>query len=456
MPNPKDTTDAKAFSDLKVERFAHGGVGVARTASGQVCFIPKTAPGDRVEANLVRMKKRFATLELVRIIEPSPERVAAPCPYFLHCSGCAYQHLRDADQVKAKAQVLDETLARYLPGRSFVTEPVVAAQQTTWYRNRISLHLERGALGFVDSVLSQHVPIERCLLATATIHEMLDKVQPWLHGSGQALAPFIENVTLRSSAHQNMGMAILVTRAGAEAAFMRSQKAQIAHHRSLVDLAHAMEGHSLYVSLRHVEAGTPVQVLAHVAGPRYLEEKIGPYVLRISPDAFFQNHRGQAEKLYRRVQAEVDRRQARSILELYSGIGALTHFLAGAGRSVLAIESNGGAVADAKSSAAHNNLSGVEFLESSVEHAASIVKSLATVFDLAVINPPRTGCTLKAIDVLARSQIKSLLYISCAPATLTRDIVALEAHGFHLHRIVPFDMFPQTWHLETLAILERT
>lgn len=451
-PQPGDVVE------LTVHELGYGGVGVARHATGLVCLVPRTLPGEHIEATIVQRKARLAQARVQRIVQPSPLRVQAPCTHFAECGGCHLQHLGYADQLRAKHAVLCRDVRRGLGDVvADLVAPVEPSPDPLGYRNRVFHHVASGRIGFVDSTDGGLVTIAACAVAEPAVQEVTDRVRAWLVGTGRVWADDLLDLLVRSGPEG--ALCVLVTAAEFEsAASLRRVAVGQRGPRldALRDLVSALAPASLFVSPKPRHRRTMFgDAFVHLGGATHVVQEILGLRLHLSPGSFAQANSAVASALYARAVELLAPAPAADVLDLYSGSGALALHLARGGGRVIAVECNADAVADARANATRNGIMNVDWRVGRSEDAVDeLVRQGAGVAYVSV-NPPRAGLAPQIPGALARLAPRRVVYLSCAPPSLLRDLGRLQAVGYRVTAMQPFDMFPQTHHLEIVTLLER-
>jgi 23S rRNA (uracil1939-C5)-methyltransferase len=416
---------------IEIESLAYGGAGVGRLR-GEVFFVQGSAPGELVEVEATRRYRRHREARLLEVLRASPERVVPPCPHFGRCGGCQWQHLSATAQLEAKIGALTEALVRVgkvprerLAGR--VT--ALAAPAQYGYRRRCRFEVDaRGRLCFHELGGVNLVAIERCDLLSPALRSVSEAIGAAL--AGQPIAG-LTHVELCEAAGHTAAEAVLEP-----GAFTAAARASLESWRAAP------------VGLAGVVVREGDRVIAELGAPQ-LEEP--PLLLR--PDVFSQPSQAGSELLRAQAIEAAGIQTGDRVLELYCGSGNFTFALAELGREVCAIEQDGHALRLARKALPAPLQAKVDFIEGD---AASLAPrwSREPGFDVAVLDPPRAGARL-LLEPLARTVHRRIAYVSCDPATLARDVAVLEPLGFELTRAVVLDLFPQTYHLETVATLDR-
>ena len=429
MPH-NDTQDPVT---LQIDRLSYGPYGIGRHL-GKAVMIPHTAPGDQLEARIVESKQRYAMGETARLISPSALRQTPPCPYFTACGGCSWQHVRYEAQLRAKQDSVADALRRIGKLTDFELRPIVPASTEYNYRRRIRLQVgTNNTLGFFGTASHQLVEIRSCLIADERVNKAIDL----LHHSIRRLRTAIEYVEIVAGDEAAKVVAVI----GAVAPFAPEDES------ICEDLTRETETiRGLIFTGDHWRRtwGQTAITIALGAGLR----------LSVDADVFTQvNAAGNREMLQALLGAAQFDRSDR-VLELYCGSGNFTLPIAQQAREVIAVEGDKTALRCGKLSAQKNNLTNVRWTCAAVPKAVADFRRRREEFTKIVLDPPRAGAKDIAAS-LPDLNASRIVYISCNPATLARDLAELAKGGYRLQMIQPFDFFPQTFHVETLAVTER-
>ena len=411
-----------------IEDIAFGGEGVLKN-EGKVIFIPFTAPQDEGIFEITTEKKTHAFGKLKSLIHPSPQRTSPLCPVFERCGGCQFQHISYPHQLKIKEKFISDALTR-IGKISFPILPIFSAPKQFAYRQYITLHLRtiqnELVAGFVGHNPSEFIPIPTCPIFC----EQNDPV----FSSLKKLLKALSCVSFKKAQVKLLKTSSLYIAVFSFFPTLPKNAQQILE-------SHASEWAALHLS-------SPSE--KHFWGLEYLALSFLGLTLYSSPHSFLQNFTEQSEALHSFILSSVSS-QSKKILDLYCGIGITSLLLAREGKEVCGVELNLKAIELALLNATKNNLK-AEFKQGKVE---ILLPQLLTTFqpDCVILNPPRTGLDPQVIAALNSSPPKELLYISCMPATLARDLPKLTQ--FKIHAIQPFDMFPQTTHVETVVALKQ-
>lgn len=412
--------------ELTITALSHAGEGIGKH-NGRTVFVPYALPGEVVRVSLIEEKKNFARARLIEIVTPASERVAPPCPHYFTptaspnsvCGGCQLQHLTYEAQLAFKQRAVSEQLTRV----GGLTNPPVRAPlpapEPFGYRNHVQMvFTEQGQLGFRAAQSHTVVPITECRL----LHPALAHLWPRITLAPEAL-PAVQRLTLRVGAEDDT---LIIFEAPDDA--------------PEVEL-------DLPVSAALLR---PDGASLALAGRDYVLEVVRGRTFKISAGSFFQVNTAQAATLVQLVLDGLALRGGETVLDLYCGVGLFSAFIAPIAGRVVGVEAFAPAVADLVENL--DEFENVAVYEAAVEVA---LPELALTADAIVLDPPRAGCTPEALEAFVGCGATRIVYVSCDPATLARDAKRLSAHGYTLTSVQPVDMFPQTHHIECVAVFQR-
>jgi 23S rRNA (uracil1939-C5)-methyltransferase len=401
--------------EISVTTFVYGGECLGRLPDGRAVFVPLTLPGERVRVVLTEEKRRFARAELLEVVEASDQRIRPRCPHFTTCGGCHYQHMPYEAQLAAKRDILVDQLERIGGIENPPVFETVPSPQPFNYRNHIQFQLSPlGHLGFFKHASDQVLEIQECHLPQDPINVV------WPQLELEAI-PGMERVGFRLGSDDDL-MII----------FQGSQSS--VPEFSVED-----------INLSAVHLGPfGRQVLA---GSDHLQLQVIDREFRVSADSFFQVNIPVAERLVEHILAQIDIDRNSQVLDVYAGVGLFSGFIARQVAQVVAVESAESSCADFVV-----NLDEFDNTELYQAQAELVLPELDLQPDLILLDPPRAGLDVKVVDALVRMGPDTIVYVSCDPATMARDAKRLVKGGYRLENITPFDMFPQTYHLESVGI----
>ena len=431
---------------LEITRLAHGGQGVGHL-DGLAVFVPRTLPGDVVDVRLTERRKRHAVAELLALRQASPLRVPAPCPLYDRCGGCHLQHLGYDDQLANKTQQVRDCLTRIGKLPEAPVLPALPSPQPFGYRNKALYHYDAAsnALGLIERGKSAVLDVPQCRIGDARVDAVMARVRS-LAGQEPALRRGLHQVQVQVGQRTGEVLVTVIVRGE------MPDPVQARLWESLRDLAAGLLMHRKATTTPAVFDG----VTTHLAGSAVIHERIGDLRFQVEPEAFFQVNSAQTEQLYGLVRAAARLRPADVVLDLYSGSGSIALTLARHCAVVHAVESNRQATLLAVRQAAALGIANCEFRTGKVERILYRYLARGIRARVAVLDPPRAGCRPQALEALARMHVPRLVYVSCSPPTLARDLRLLADLGYRTENVQPLDMFPQTYHVECLAVLTRT
>jgi 23S rRNA (uracil1939-C5)-methyltransferase len=436
--------------ELTIDSLAFGGNGVARH-NGYVVFVIGAVPGDRVRARVTRPRRDYAEAIVVDILEPSPERIPVTAPH----PGASWQVMRYERQLEIKSQQVEEALRRIGKLDGFAMEPIVPGTETWRYRNKMEYSFgndEHGELiyGFhAPGHWERIVPIADCLLASERSNAVSRQVLEWCRARGLTAYDrrihegLLRNLVVREGRRTGQIQVRLVTM-------------PVAGAFDIDGLADAVDCDGLlWTQFDGVGETTALGETELIAGSDYLDEEVNGLRFRISPHAFFQTNTDMAEQLYALAGEYAALRGFERVYDLYCGIGTIGLMMAPRAAELWGLELIEPAIADAISNARLNEIDNARFFAGDVRVALRELVKEAGSPDVVVVDPPRAGLSTKVVRRIIDSAPKRIVYVSCNPTTLAPNAAQLVEAGYALRRVTPVDMFPQTPHIECVALLER-
>ncbi|HWC27043.1 MAG TPA: 23S rRNA (uracil(1939)-C(5))-methyltransferase RlmD [Solirubrobacteraceae bacterium] len=435
--------------DLRVDSLAYGGNGVARL-EGYVVFVSGAVPGDRVRAVVTKRKRAYAEARTLELLEPGPERIAPRAEH----PGAPWQVLPYERQLAVKHEQVRDALRRIGHLDGFALDEIVPALQQWRYRNKLEYSF--GADGDGALVCGFHapgswheiVPVGDCLLASERSNAAREQVLAWCRAQG--LEPFDRR------AHSGL-LRNLVVREGRRTGELQVRLVTGPGDLDGASLAAAVDCDGLMWTRTDALAETTQGgVTEVVAGAPVLQEELCGLRFAISPHAFFQTNTEMAERLYAVAGERAGLQGWERVYDLYCGIGTVALSLAARAGEVWGLEIVEPAIADAIANARRNAISNARFFGGDVRLALRELVERAGRPDVVVVDPPRAGLSQKVVRRVVEAAPRRIVYISCNPTTLAPNAAQLVEAGYALRRVTPVDMFPQTPHIECVALLERT
>ncbi len=400
---------------LKAEKLIYGGDALGHLPDGRAAFLPFTLPGEVVRARLLREGSGFARMQVVEVLEAATGRIQPRCPHFGVCGGCHYQHMDYPAQLAAKQAILQETLVRTAHIVDPPLRPIVASPHPWNYRNHVQFHLDRsGQLCFVGSDDRSLMPVTECLLPEPGLDEIWRRLQfePDLG---------LERVSLRLGVDDS----VMVMLASPEVPALELEAG---------------------LSVVHLQGDEAVVL----AGDEALVMEVNSRLFRVSATSFFQVNTSIAGSMVSHLVERVSVKPGTPMLDVFCGVGLFSAFFAARGAQVTGIELSPAACDDF--SVNLDEFEGVSLYQAS---AAEVLPSLDLNPQVVLLDPPRAGLEARVVEALLAKAPQQIAYISCDPATLGRDLARLIAGGYRLLEVTPFDLFPQTYHIESISLLEK-
>ena len=429
---------AEIIKELDITALVHGGRGIGRH-DGKAVFVPMTMPGDRVNCRVVKSKRRYVEAELTEIVEPAPLRREPPCPFFGACGGCQWQHLPYQAQTLWKNNIFSDLMIRSKVIASGHIKPIVSAPDEWNYRNRVQLkcHLTSKGLvvGFYRTGSHSVVDVDKCRLVAPPIQQTLDLLRSELPE-----APCVDCVSQVDVACGDDDQVRVILHVAAKGRKQLRSWLQAFAERHQVN-ACLQAGGKETLEVVHGESDLTVTVDQPEINLNY------------GPGGFVQVNSAQNRKMLASLLDLFAFDGSENVLDLFCGMGNFSLPLARRAGRVVGVEDYAPSIDRARMNATANNISNVEFYAAD---AATIMARYQTVDDLSlvVLDPPRTGNYQTSRELL-KVRPEQILYVSCDPATLVRDLTPLVNGGYAVVSSQPFDLFPQTWHIESVTLLKR-
>ena len=439
---------------VRTTKMVYGGQALARDGRF-VVFVDDALPGETVRARLYKKKKNFAFGRAIEIHEAAPDRIPSDCAWTGDCGGCTARHCAYPAQLRFKKEILVEALYG-IPGAQELVRDLVPAAQTTDYRNKMVFTFGTTLAGELRLGLHRRgsfihiIPADQCWLQSEGSREIVRRVAALARDMGIPAfheikkTPGLRSLTVREARHTRQRMVELVTTTPDDDLAARL----LADLGDLADTILFSIDTNIYGSPRPEKRAT-------LKGAGYIEETLNGLRFRIDPDTFFQSNTAQAEKLFTRVrELAALHGRPKLALDLFAGTGPIALHLASVADRVIGVENWPPSVDAAKENLALNGIANVEMIAADVNDARP--PGIPEKVDLVVVDPPRPGLSPEAIAWICKLTPDTVVYVSCNPATLARDLKILLQSPYRLEAIEPFDLFPHTHHLETIALLRRT
>ncbi len=406
--------------EIILTTFTYGGDTMGRLDDGRAVFVPFGLPGERVRVRLTEEKRNFARGELVEVLEESPQRIIPRCRHFGMCGGCHYQNLPYENQLLAKTEILCDQLVRIGKIENPPVQKMIACPNPWNYRNHVQFHLTKdGRLGYIGAGTTSTqgiIPITECHLPEVSINSLW----PQLEFESEMN---IERVSFRAGKDDDLMLVL-------ESDSPEPPELEI---EAGISIAHIYEDNAVVI-----------------AGNDHIVIRVWDRDFRVSAVSFFQVNTVMAEKMVHHLLAYLLVSSSTTLLDVYCGVGLFSAFLAPKCKTVIGIESSPSACEDFAV-----NLDEFENVELYEGLAEDVIPHLEVKPDVVLVDPPRTGLEKRVVDGLLKLNPRVIVYVSCDPSTLARDAARLINGGYRLKDVTPFDLFPQTYHIESISLFER-
>lgn len=442
---------------LEITGYTADGSGVGH-ADGVAIFVPGAAVGDKLLVRILKTAKTYAYGKIESIASPAPDRITPDCPQFSKCGGCVFRHITYAAECRAKEQRVRDAIQRIAGLSPALVGPIVPAPFPDRYRNKAQFPLGQDSEGrLVAGFYAPHshriVPCRNCLLQPTSFAAAIEAVRTWHGETGESVYDErtgrgrLRHLYLRAAMAEGGVMVCLVVNGR-----------RVRREDRLVELLRAK-----VPDLRGVVLNTNCDRTNVILGSRCrtlwgegsLIDRLCGLRFSISPHSFYQVNRDQAERLYAKAAQYADLTGRETLLDLYCGTGTIGLSMAEKAGRVIGVEAVSQAVDDARSNARRNGIANAAFRCSDAAQAAASFQAEGLHPDVVVLDPPRKGCGEVLVQTVARMAPARVVYVSCDPATLARDLKWFVGCGYELRAATPFDLFPRTAHVETVALLSK-
>lgn len=434
-----------------IDGYSSEGLGIARV-NGAVVFVPHAVRGEEIDLRITKVMKTSCAGEIVKIHNPSPERMEPECPYAGKCGGCAYRHLTYPEELWAKRQRVQDALTR-IGGLELTVEEILGAKNPEHYRNKSQYPVGAdGSIGFFQARTHKVVPIRRCLIQTEAADRTAQAVGEWMRR--YKISAYDETTGKGLVRH----VCVRVNRKGESLCCVVVNGNKVPREPELAAYVTAAVPHTVGVLLNsntrrgNVVLGDKYRTLF---GRNYLMDTLCGLEFKLSMPSFYQVNRDQAEVLYGKALEFAGLTGNETVLDLYCGIGTITLCLAKAAKRVIGAEIVPPAIRDAKENALRNHVENAEFFCGDAADIAAKLESDGLRPDVVTVDPPRKGLAPEVIASVAAMGPEKVVYVSCDPATLGRDVKIFREFGYEAKRAAAVDMFPGTAHVETVCLLSK-
>jgi len=430
------------------------GQGIAKI-DGCAVFVPNAIFGEKCRIRIEKAQKTWAAGKIVEILEKSPHRINRVCPVAKLCGGCDFHHMDYEEETRLKQERVRQCLNR-IGGETLEEVPILAAPDTVCYRNKaqypVSSQKGRAFAGFFKAGTHQVIENDRCGILPPEMDAVKDAVIDYVN--------YYRVPVYEESSHTGLLRHIYVRRgavSGQILVCLAINGRKIPRQEALLDRLKKIDGFTTLVLTVNTKKGNAVLGDEYISlyGPGYIEDTLCGLSFRLSPRSFYQVNHHQAERLYEAAISQAEITKADTVLDLYCGVGTITLCMAKAAGKVIGVEVVPEAVADARDNAKRNGIENAEFFCGDAGEAALALEQQGVKADVVVVDPPRKGLNADAIEALARFSPRRIVYVSCDPATLARDVALLKEKGYRVKNAMAADLFPRCAHVESVVCLSR-
>ncbi|MCI8347707.1 MAG: 23S rRNA (uracil(1939)-C(5))-methyltransferase RlmD [Bacilli bacterium] len=397
---------------MKIEKLDYYGRGIAYP-DGKICFVENALEEEDVSLNLIKDKKKYCEAEVIMIKNKNLNRVQPKCPYYDQCGGCMIMHMGDSYQRTFKRRKVEEILSRALDFDILISK--IVESKMDHYRNKVTFHVENGKIGYYQKRTNHLIEVNQCLLLKEKINQVLKRLRGYIKKEHE-----VTKVTIKLGNQTEEVMVIL--------------EGRVKQTQEILKLVDVLVVDDQVVSNKK-------SILSHIGDQKYL----------ISKNSFFQVNEEITKKLYDQIVCFIKKRNSSYVLDLYCGTGTIGIYLSLYVEKVVGIEVVEDAVRDAHINKKMNHASNISFILGKVEDHLEIFDDR---IDTVILDPPRNGLKDQVIAVLNQKKIKTIIYVSCDPITLGRDLKRLSMN-YYLVDTILFDMFPNTYHVECICLMSR-
>ena len=422
-------------------------------------FIDFTLPGEKIKTRVLKTNKNFGFGKMMEILTKSDKRVEPPCPYYYRCGGCHIMHSSYEGQLEFKRKRVIDSLERIGKIKDIDVDKTIGMENPWRYRNKVQIPLGRVNGEFIAGFYARRshriVDINACIVqhedgdkVLAIVREWAEefKISTYQNDLTVNLKGILRNLMVRKGFRTGDLMVVLVV--------TREEVPQI---DVLLERLKKIEGFSsLVLNINDTDTNLVLgEKNIILYGEGHITDYIGEYIFKISPHSFFQVNPVQTEVMYNTALAYADLNGSETVFDAYCGAGTISLFLSKKAKKVYGIEIVPEAIADAKENALLNHVDNTEFIVGKAEEVIVDLIEKGIRADVVVVDPPRKGCDLKLLEAIKEIAPKKIVYVSCDPGTLARDLGILESFGFKTMKVTPIDNFPNSYHVETVVMLER-
>ena len=397
---------------MKIEKLDYYGRGISRS-SGKVYFIENALKDEDVSITLLKEKKKYCEAKLKEISNISKDRTEAKCKYYNVCGGCQLMHIKEEKQEEFKKEKVEEILKKFLKYNKDVNDIVFSKNFN--YRNKVVLHVKDNKLGFYKNKTNELIEIDKCLLLNPVINDLISYLKNYIELKD------IEKITIKVGNKTNEVMLII--------------DGSIAKYQKLLEIVDVL-------IINEKVMTTKDYITSYIGNKKYI----------IKRNSFFQVNYDISTRMYNKVKDVIVKEKSKNVLDLYCGTGTIGIYISDVVSKITGIEVISDAIESANINKKINNVENIEFILGKVEDKLDFISN--NNIDTVIVDPPRSGLHKKVIPILEKISPKTIIYVSCDPITMARDINLL-SNNYELVEVTPYDMFPNTYHVETVCVLKK-
>ncbi len=436
--------------EIEITGTTDEGMGVGR-ADGIAVFVPYALPGETVRAIIIKVAKSYLVGKLLGVVKPSDARVKSECEYFYKCGGCQYWNVNYETELDYKRQQVEDCLRR-IGGLDIEVPPVLGGKNCRGYRNKGQFPVSGDGIGIYAAKSHRVIDVDKCIIQDETNPDVLFCVREWMKNynieayNEETDKGIVRHIYTRSG--KGGLMVCIVTRIDS-----------LPHTEELVEGLRLAVGEKLCGILQNVNKAKTNVVLGKTFktlwGDDFLIDSIGEYKFKISPLSFYQVNNAQTVVLYDKAMEFAGLTGKETLWDMYCGIGTIGQYMSKGAAKIVGVEIVEDAVRNARENARLNGIENAQYFCGAAEEVAPRLLEKGLKPDVVVLDPPRKGCDAKLLETVAGVKPKRIVYVSCKPSTLARDLKVLDALGYKTEKVQPVDLFPRTSHVECVVRLCR-
>lgn len=434
--------------EIEITGTTDEGMGVGR-ANGIAVFVPYALPGEIIRAIIIKVAKSYLVGKLLDVVKPSPNRVKSECEFFYKCGGCQFWNVQYETELEYKRQLVEDCIKRI--GNIDVEVPqVLGGRDCKGYRNKGQFPVSIDGIGIYAAKSHRVIDVDRCIIQDETNPHVLACVREWMKKYNiEAYCEETDTGVIRHIYTRNGCGGLMVC--------IVTRTEELLHSEELVKALHDVLGEKISGILQNVNKAKTNVVLGKTFktlwGDDYLIDNIGEYKFKISPLSFYQVNNAQTVVLYNKAMEYAGLTGKETLWDMYCGIGTIGQYMSKGAAKIVGVEIVEDAVRNARENARFNGIENAQYFCGAAEEVAPKLLEKGLKPDVVVLDPPRKGCDIKLLETVASVAPQRIVYVSCKPSTLARDLKILDSYGYNTIKVQPVDLFPRTSHVECCVLL---